>query len=153
MAKRGRRRGRSFDVPVQDMVLRITGPGDRYEEARAIGMQVWEQIQAYAIRNPAFRWSRRPLSVPEDAPAVAREMAAAAASAGVGPMFTFRGALTDLVGRSMAADLGEVIVSCGADHFVRTRHRARMSVGAGPGRRRPLGVVVNPDLGAHGMLA
>jgi uncharacterized protein len=148
-----RRRGRSFDVPVQDMVLRITGPDDRYEEARATGMQVWEQIQAYAIRHPAFRWSRRPVSVPMDAPAVAREMATEAALAGVGPMFAFRGALTDVVGRALAADLGDVIVSCGADHFVRTRHRARMGVGAPTASRAPFGVVVDPSLGAHGILA
>src|SRR5207249_8661862 len=88
-----RRRSVHFDVPIQDMTLRITGPEELYEEARAAGMQFWEQVQSYAIRHPGFQSGKRPLPVPEDGPMVIREMVGTAARAGVGPMFTFRGAL------------------------------------------------------------
>ncbi|TMK84656.1 MAG: UPF0280 family protein, partial [Actinobacteria bacterium] len=73
-----------FDVPVQDLLLRVTGPDYLYEEVRAAGMLFWEQIQSYAIRNPAFRTSKRALEVPPEAPQIIREMAETAAAAGVG---------------------------------------------------------------------
>ncbi|TMK99305.1 MAG: hypothetical protein E6G40_07100 [Actinobacteria bacterium] len=136
-----------FDVPVQDMLLRVTGPEDFYEEVRAAGMLFWEQIQSYGIRNPAFRTSKRPLEVPETAPAIVREMAQSAAAAGVGPMFTFQGALTEYVGRKLRDALNEITVSCGEDHFVVSRRRMRLAVHPGLG----LAVVVKPELGPNGI--
>src|SRR5438034_9094730 len=109
-----------FDVPVQDLLLRVTGPEDYYEEVRAAGVLFWEQIQSYAIRNPAFRTSKRPLEVPESAPAIIREMAESAAAIGVGPMFTFQGALTEYVGRRLTEAVNDISVACGEDHFVCT---------------------------------
>src|SRR5439155_22029017 len=47
-----------FDVPVQDLLLRVTGPDYLYEDVSAAGMLFWEHIQSYAIRNPAFRTSK-----------------------------------------------------------------------------------------------
>jgi uncharacterized protein len=146
-----KRRTRHFDVPVQDMLLRISGPEELYEEARAAGMQFWEQIQAYAIRHPGFQSTKRPLSVPEDAPEIVRQMAAQTGLAGVGPMFAFRGALTEFVGRKMAAMLGEVIVTCGSDHYVVSSRRARL--GLRGGGERGLAVVIKPELGPQGIFS
>src|SRR5262245_22162289 len=148
-----RTRRRSFDVPVQHLSLRITSPHDRYEEARAIGMQVWEQIQAYAVRDPGFGRSKRPLRVPPDAPDVVREMASTAALAGVGPMFSFRGALVDYVGRSLAPEAGEIVVSSGGDHFLVARSPSRLSVATTADGKSSMAVVVRPELGPHGILA
>lgn len=150
MPLRARRRGRFFDVPVQDMVLRVAGSEDLYEEVRATGLQFWEQIQSYAVRHPGFQQSRRPVTVTEEAPAVVRQMARLAATAGVGPMFTFPGALTEYVGQSLAQNMAEVNVSCGSDHFVITRNRARLPVHARPASGE-LAVVIKPELGPHGI--
>src|SRR6266498_1668375 len=140
-----KRRTHHFEVPVQDMVLRISGPEELYEEARAAGMQFWEQIQAYAIRHPGFQTTKRPLSVPEDAPEIVRQMAAQTGLTGVGPMFAFRGALTEFVGRKLASELAEVIVTCGADHYVVSSKRARLGLRGGAGQGMAL--VIKPDLG------
>jgi ApbE superfamily uncharacterized protein (UPF0280 family) len=151
---RSKRKGRFFDVPVQDMTLRIAGSSDElYEEARAAGMHFWEQIQSYAIRNPAFRTSKRPLAVPEGVPEIIRRMADEAALAGVGPMFTFQGALTEFVGLQVARNGGEVLVSSGGDYFVIARRRARLHVypGLGGGVDEALSVVVKPELGPQGI--
>jgi uncharacterized protein len=152
MPLRSRKRGQYIDVPVQDMVLRITGPDELYEEVRATGMQFWEQLQSYAIRNPAFQNSTQPLSVPEDAPAVIRQMAAVSNRAGVGPKYVFTGALVEYVGYVVARTLNEFVVTCGRDQYVVARKRARLTV------RRPvapgdegLAVVVKPELGPHGI--
>jgi ApbE superfamily uncharacterized protein (UPF0280 family) len=147
-----RKKAHHFDVPVQDLTLRISAAEELYEEARAAGMHFWEQIQSYAIRNPAFRSSKRPIEVPEGAPAIVREMTEQSAVAGVGPMFTFRGALVEFVGRKIAEALPEVTVRCGQDHFVITRRRSRLSLGpSGKDREHRLALVVKPELGPQGI--
>jgi uncharacterized protein len=147
---RARRKSRFFEVLVQDMVLRVAGPEELYEQARASGMQFWEQLQSYSIRNPAFRTSKRPLRLPEDAPAPLRRMADLAAHAGVGPMFTFQGALAEFVGRALARSEDEVLVSSGGDHFVIAKRRARLHVHPGVGGSA-ISVVVKPELGPQGI--
>jgi uncharacterized protein len=147
-----RKRTRHFDVPVHDMTLRITGPEELYEEARAVGMQFWEQLQSYVIRHPEFQTSKRPLEVGADAPEVVRQMSALAGSAGVGPMFTFQGALTECVGRSLMRSVAEVMVVCGPDHWIVARKRSRLPLGRGTGSGQgELGIVVKPELGPHGV--
>jgi ApbE superfamily uncharacterized protein (UPF0280 family) len=139
-----RRRAKSFDIQVQDLTLHITAPDDFAEESRAAALSFWEQLQSYALRNPQFRQSKRPLpSTPADAPEIVREVVAASSSAGVGPMFSFRGAVTDQVGRFLAGSLNEVTVSCDGDYFIVTRKRMKLAV-----RRRggdPIAVAVDPS--------
>jgi uncharacterized protein len=147
---RSRRKSRFFEVLVQDMVLRVAGPEELYEQARASGMQFWEQLQSYSIRNPDFRTSKRPLHLPDDAPAALRRMADVAAHAGVGPMFTFQGALAEFVGMALARTQDEVLVSSGGDHFVIAKRRARLHVHPGVGGSA-ISVVVKPELGPQGI--
>jgi ApbE superfamily uncharacterized protein (UPF0280 family) len=139
-----RRRPRTFDIQVQDMVLHVTAAADLGEETRAAALSFWEQLHAYALRNPAVTTSKRPVEVEPDAPAIVREMAAAAARAGVGPMYSFRGALTDHVGRFLARDLDEVTVSCGGELFILVRKRQKLTIrtGDGPGG---VAIVVPPE--------
>jgi uncharacterized protein len=138
-----RRRAKSFDIQVQDMTLHITAPEDYAEESRAAALSFWEQLQSYALRYPAFRQSKRPLStITADAPDIVREMAEAARGAGVGPMFTFRGAVVDQVGRFLAEQLNELTVACEGDYYIRSRKRMKLAV-----RRRggePITVVLKP---------
>lgn len=139
-----RRRPKSFDIQVQDLLMHITAPTDLMEESRAAALGFWEQLQSYALRDPTFRDSKRPLArVPEDAPPIVREMISAASAAGVGPMFTLQGAVTDQVGRFLAQSVDELTVACGGDYFVLTRKRMKLAV-----RRRggdPITVVLGPD--------
>ena len=55
-------------------------------------------------------------------------MVAAATSAGVGPMFTFRGAVVDQVGRFLGEQLHELTVACDGDYFIRSRKRMKLGV-------------------------
>jgi ApbE superfamily uncharacterized protein (UPF0280 family) len=147
----GARRYRYVDVPVQDMVLRVSAPADLYEEVRATGMQVWEQLQSYAIRDPAFRTSTRPVKVPEDAPPIVRQVAAVSAAAGVGPMFAFNGAVVEFVGRTLTRNVAEVVVECGGDYYIDPSRRSRLRVHGGTGGFPEIAVVVRPELGRHGL--
>jgi ApbE superfamily uncharacterized protein (UPF0280 family) len=128
---------------VQDLVLQISAGTDFNEESRAAALSFWEQLQAYALRNPEVRTSKRPLEVPSDAPPIVREMVQAAGAAGVGPMFSFQGALTDHVGRFLSQQVHELTVACGGDYFIVARRRQKLTV-----HRKPTGegiaVVVQP---------
>ncbi|GIU96336.1 MAG: hypothetical protein KatS3mg013_0139 [Actinomycetota bacterium] len=139
-----RRRASTFDVQVQDLVLRITAPEEVAEESRAAALSFWEQLQSYALRHPEFRTSKRPIpDVEPDAPAVVREMVAAATAAAVGPMFTFRGAVVDQVGRFLAASVPEVTVACDGDYFIKARRRVKLAV-----RRHdadPIPIAIEPE--------
>ncbi len=153
MPLRMRRKAQSFDVHVHDMLLRVTAPPDYYEEARASAMQFWEQLQSYGTRHREFQTSKRPVAVPDDAPAIVREMAEAARAANVGPVFTMQGALTDSVGRWLAQRVGEVLVTNGGDYFVLARKRARLVVQSlgEEADVSTMSIVVNPDLGPQGI--
>jgi ApbE superfamily uncharacterized protein (UPF0280 family) len=123
-----RRKPRTFDIQVQDMVLHISASADLNEESRAAALSFWEQLHAYTLRNPAIRTSKRPMDVPEDAPGIVREMIAASGRAGVGPMFSFQGAVTDHVGRFLARGMDQVTVNCGGDFFILARKRQKLTI-------------------------
>ncbi|MGZ8585567.1 MAG: hypothetical protein ACXWX6_07495 [Actinomycetota bacterium] len=123
-----KRKPRSFDIQVQDMTLHIQAGTDFNEESRAAALSFWEQLHAYMIRNPEIASSKRPIAVPDDAPQIVREMVEAARRAGVGPMYSFQGAVTDHVGRFLAKEVDEVIVSCGGDYFIQSRRRQKLTV-------------------------
>lgn len=145
-----KKKARSFEIQVQDMVLHISAAADLNEESRAAALSFWEQLHAYTLRNPEIRTSKRPIEVPEDAPEIVREMVLASSKAGVGPMFSFRGAVTDHVGRFLARDMDEVTVSCGGDFFVLARKRQKITVHPQPGDEG-IAVVVQPRRGGVGV--
>jgi uncharacterized protein len=128
-----RRKPRTFEVQVQDMTLHIQAATDFNEESRAAALSFWEQLHAYTIRNPAFSSAKRPIDVPADAPEIVREMVRSARRAGMGPMFSFQGAVTDHVGRFLARDGQEVTVNCGADYYIRSKKRQKLTVLRRPG--------------------
>jgi len=132
-----KKKSRSFDIQVQDMTLHIQAGTDFNEESRAAALSFWEQLNAYTLRNPDMRTSKRPIEVPDDAPEIVREMVAAARRAGVGPMYSFQGAVTDYVGRFLSQEVSEVIVNCEGDYFILGRRRQKLTV-----LRRPSGSVV-----------
>ena len=106
-----RRRAKAFDIQVQDLTLHITAAEDFAEESRASALSFWEQLESYGARDPAFRTSKRALTrVASDAPPIVQEVVSAASAAGVGPMFCFRGAVVDAVGRFLGEQMHEVSV-------------------------------------------
>jgi hypothetical protein len=123
-----KRKPRNFDIQVQDMVLHISANTDFNEESRAAALSFWEQLQAYALRNPNVRTSKRPMDEPDDAPTIVRELIRAASTAGVGPMYSFQGAVTDHVGRFLTRSARDVTVACGGDYFIAAKKRQKLTV-------------------------
>jgi uncharacterized protein len=124
-----RRRAKTFEIQVQDLTLRITAPEDFAEEARASALSFWEQLQSYGARDPDFRSSKRALTrVATDAPPIVQEVVSAASAAGVGPMFSFRGAVVDSVGRFLGGQAGDVTVACDGDYYLKAKKRMKVAV-------------------------
>lgn len=138
-----RRKAQTFEVQVQDLTLQVTAPPDLIEEARAAALTFREQIQSFSLQHPEFRSSKRPLKAPAQAPGSVQEMTAAAADAGVGPIFALRGAVADEVGRILARSASEITVACEGDMFLLRRKRSKMAVRPREGRR-PIAVVLEP---------
>ena len=148
---RRRRKHQPFDIQVQDLMLRITAPEEFSEECRAAALSAWEQLNAYSLRHPAFRTSKTPIDVPGDAPAIVREMVAASKAAGVGPVVTTHGAVTDHVGRYLARVLPEVMVTSGGDFYIRSRKRLKLGLHPSGGHANGLSLVVDPRRGTEGV--
>jgi hypothetical protein len=138
-----RRRVQTFEIQVHDMTLHISANPDLAEEARAAALSFWEQLQSYGLQHPAFTSSKRPIRVPQSAPEIVREMIASATAAGVGPMYTFRGAVADHVGRILARTSHDVTVASGGDYFIVARKRQKLTVHR-TGSGAPLSLVVLP---------
>ena len=131
-------------------MLHISAPEDYAEESRAAALSFWEQLQSYALRYPAFRESKRPLDrITADAPDIVKEMVQAATSAGVGPMFTFRGAVVDQVGRFLGEQLHELTVACDGDYYIRSRKRMKLGVKRRGGE--PITVALPPSQSGVGV--
>ncbi len=141
----------TLDVAFDDLTLRVTAKDADYEEVRAAGMDFVERVQSYGARHAGFESSKRPIAMPDDAPEVVRQMADAAAVAGVGPMYAYRGALIEFVGRALVEKgRKDVTVSCPGIWFVKARKRARLAVRWGRDADA-LAVVVRPERGSHGV--
>jgi ApbE superfamily uncharacterized protein (UPF0280 family) len=113
-------------------------------------LSFWEQLQAYALRNPTVRTSKRPIEEPQDAPTIVRELVRAARTAGVGPMYSFQGAVTDHVGRFLTRSARDVTVACGGDYFIASKKRQKLTVFRGL-TGGSLALVVPPTPGGVGI--
>ncbi len=145
-----RKKPGSFEVQVQDMILRITAPAEYYEESRAAALSFWDQLHAYSLRDADFARSERPVRVPDDSPDLIQEMAEVARAAGVGPMFTFRGAVTDRVGQFLARSMSDLTVACEGNYFVASRKRVKLTV-AQWDEGAAMSIVLDPARGPQGL--
>lgn len=108
----------SFDITVKETNLNIQAKTDMSHEAIRAVLDCRQQIEAYIRENPRFATALGPLPLPDIAPPVAREMMAAGADTGVGPMAAVAGAVAEYCGRQLMAGSSEVVVENGGDIFI-----------------------------------
>jgi len=124
----------TFEVVRGETDLQISAERDLSVEAVDIVTRIRADLEGYIGAHPRFAESFVPLDVEPDAPEVVRAMAAAAASAGVGPMASVAGAVAERVARELAEHSAEVIVENGGDLYLigRTARRALLLAGDAP---------------------
>lgn len=146
-----RKKATTFEVQVHDTTMRINAPAELSEECRALALQFWDQLQSYGARDHRFRASRKPVEVAEDAPDLMRQVAETAALAGVGPSFTFQGAMIDHVGSFVRRRVPELVISTGGNYFVVPRKRTKLTIFHGEEQGDGLAIVVDPSQGPLGV--
>ncbi len=136
----------SFTVCVEETDLYIRAWRNLSREAEEAVRECRSSLEFYIAGHPRFKSSLRPLDVPSEAPAVVREMAAAAAKAGVGPMAAVAGAIAEAVGRELLRYSPEVIVENGGDIFMSVRSTRLVAIYAGgsPLSNR-IAIEINPE--------
>jgi ApbE superfamily uncharacterized protein (UPF0280 family) len=109
-------------------------------------------LKDYIREDPAFRETLEPRPVPDDAPAIVRRMAGAAARMGVGPMAAVAGAIAEFALRAMlAAGATHAVVDNGGDIALAASRPVRIGIFAGPSPIRNLAFHVEPRPGILGV--
>ncbi len=141
-----------FRVVVKETDLWVLAARDCTAEVRAVALQERRQLESYIAAHPGFLEALAPW--PEDplAPPLAREMIAATAKVGVGPMAAVAGALAQRVGRALTPLSGEVIVENGGDIFIQVQEPATIALYAGKSRLSgKVGLKIDPAWGPLGV--
>ena len=113
-----------------------------------------EKLDNYIGEEPFFKKSLKPFQPAEVAPGEAKEMASAAAKAGIGPMSTVAGLFAREIGKELIQNfpLKEIIIENGGDIFVLLNKELVLSVFAGnsplSGR---IGLVIPEQTGEFGI--
>jgi ApbE superfamily uncharacterized protein (UPF0280 family) len=134
-----------FRVVIGESDLLIMAQKDLAEESRLVLGELRCRIQEYAAADPDFITALAPRTVPDHAPAVVRDMAAASAVFGVGPMAAVAGAISESVARHLAQYSDEVIVENGGDDFLISSRPVTTAIYAGSSPlSMKLGIEVSP---------
>jgi ApbE superfamily uncharacterized protein (UPF0280 family) len=136
----------AYNVCIKETDLYIRTCTNLEPKARDILKKHREALDKYIQADPFFRYSFKPLEVAENAPAIVKLMAQAAAIADVGPMAAVAGAIAQIVGEELRHDSAEIIIENGGDNYINSQKERIVAIYAG---RSPLsgkiGLKLKPD--------
>jgi ApbE superfamily uncharacterized protein (UPF0280 family) len=131
-------RFQSFEVKYLETDLWIgVNPSSFKKEMKAVAFDKIKELRTrldeYILLEPFFKKSLKPFQPSENAPGEAREMAAAAEKAGVGPMAAIAGLFAREVGEGLLQNFSveEMVIENGGDIFVLLKNELVLSVFAG----------------------
>ena len=147
----------SFTVAVRETDLFISIGSDNWspeipKEVEKLVHSLRFDLEKYIEFDPEFKTALNPHPLAPGAPLIARTMAQAANTAGVGPMAAVAGAFAELVGKFLLKLSSDVIVENGGDIFIGSTKTRRAAIFAGaspfsnllavefPPERTPLGI-------------
>lgn len=78
-------------------------------------------IEQYIASHPEFQTSFEPVDAPDETPLLIRDMADAAARAGVGPFAAVAGAIAEAVGRELLPYSADLLIENGGDIFAASK--------------------------------
>lgn len=94
--------------------------------------RVRSQLEQYIAQDNIFLSTLQPYQPGPEAPEIAKIMAVAGKTAGIGPMSAVAGAIAEYVGNYLAKRSKEVIVENGGDIYLRSNRVRKIGVFAGP---------------------
>ena len=120
-----------YRVCVKETDLWVQTINPLAEKARDYVLRYRGYIESYIAAVPEFLSAMMPVPVSGPAPAIIRDMTAAARTVNVGPMAAVAGAMAEYVGKGLLADSGEVMVENGGDVFVKLDAPFTLAIDAG----------------------
>jgi ApbE superfamily uncharacterized protein (UPF0280 family) len=119
---------KSYQIKVSETDLYIRTDTYLSEEALQSVIKYRNFIEEYIKKRPDFLSSIRPLEEDNRAPEIVREMLKFSKEAGVGPMASVAGALSEFVGMELMKYSRNVIVENGGDVFIKTSEALRVGI-------------------------
>ncbi len=153
----------SFNVVVKETDLYIRASRNLKSKALKLVLKYRDTLERYIERHPSFLSSLDPLPVSDDAPHIVKSMLESAMKAGVGPMASVAGAITEFVGTELLAFSPEVIVENGGDIFLKSLGKRIVGIYAGKspltgkigleidGEDTPLGICTSSGTVGHSL--
>lgn len=135
----------AFQVVVAQSDLFIVAERPLAREISDFVASLRSGLMTYILLDPAFRESLTPVTVAENAPPVARDMADAAAHFGVGPMAAVAGAFSQAVADRFSAQSPNILVENGGDIFLRGTAERTVALLAKPVEGARLGLHFPPE--------
>jgi len=133
-------------------------PDSFKSEMKEIALKKIESLRTkfdeYIKSEPFFQKSLKPFQPNENAPAEAKEMAAAAEKAGIGPMSAVAGLFAREVGNEIIQNfsVNEMVIENGGDIYVLLKNELVLSVFAGDSPLSGMiGLAIPSDLGEFGI--
>ena len=120
-----------FRVTVKETDLFIQADRNLNTIARDVVLQYRGYIEAYINEHPEFGKTLNPWCVKGPAPMIIRDMAWAGTLAGVGPMASVAGAISEYVGKDLLSHTKEIVVENGGDVFIKTENSLTVGIYAG----------------------
>lgn len=135
-----------FRVKVEESDLYVLAERELKEETEKLVAFYRTQIENYILMDPLFKITLEPHKVKENAPQIVKDMAYWSGKAGVGPMASVAGAISEFVGKELLKYTSQVIIENGGDIFVSTKKERRIAIFAGesPWSNR-IGLLIPPN--------
>lgn len=110
----------SFEVEVRETNLHVQAHSDLSAKAKDSVFRYRYQVEEYLRQHPAFRETSSPIQIYGSAPEIVRYTDLSSRNTGVAPMSCMSGAMADFVGRDLAVDSANLIVTSGGDAFIKS---------------------------------
>ncbi|MBL7179315.1 MAG: UPF0280 family protein [Desulfobacterales bacterium] len=121
----------SFRVTVKETDVLVHASGPLEDITKELILKYRGYLEAYIDQNPKFAETLQPWRISGPAPLIVKDMAAAGAKVGVGPMAAVAGAIAEHVGLELLSHTKEVVVENGGDIFFKTDGPVTIGIYAG----------------------
>lgn len=134
------------EIVVGETDIFVSAQKDVRDVAEKLARKFRGQIEEYIKEYPEFKTSYQPLEIDSEAPDIIKDMGYSSKLAGVGPMASVAGAITEFVGKRLLYKSGEIIVENGGDVFIESQKVRYVSIYAGESLlSKKLLIKINPD--------
>ncbi|MFC2004047.1 UPF0280 family protein [Chloroflexota bacterium] len=153
----------SFNVTVKETDLCIRASRNLKSKALKLVLKYRDIIERYIEWHPSFLTALEPLPISDNAPHIINAMLESARKAGVGPMASVAGAISEFVGTELLAFSPEVIIENGGDIYLKSLGKRIVGIYAGKspltgkisleinGEDTPLGICTSSGTVGHSL--